>query len=48
MIKDHRTKFSVGDVDRALDGDIDPYMHAWLVYKKTGKTANDTKDEMPD
>ncbi|MCX6609881.1 MAG: peptide chain release factor 2 [Acidobacteria bacterium] len=48
MIKDHRTKFSVGDVDRALDGDIDAFMHAWLVFKKTGKTASDAKDEMPD
>jgi peptide chain release factor 2 len=48
MIKDHRTKFSVGDVDRALDGDIDSFMHSWLVFKKTGKTASDAKDEMPD
>jgi len=48
MIKDHRTKLSVGDVDKALDGDIDGFMHAWLVYKKTGKTASDSKDEMPD
>jgi peptide chain release factor 2 len=48
MIKDHRTKFSVGDVDRVLDGDIDGFMHAWLVYKRTGKTAGDGKDELPD
>lgn len=48
MIKDHRTKFSVGDVDRVLDGDLDEFMHAWLVYKKTGKTAGDGKDELPD
>ncbi len=48
MIKDHRTKFSVGDVDRVLDGDLDEFMHAWLVFKKTGKTAGDGKDELPD
>lgn len=49
LIKDHRTKLSFGDVDRVLDGDIDEYIHAWLVYKKTGKTvATDGKDEMPD
>jgi peptide chain release factor 2 len=48
MIKDHRTKLSVGDVDRVLDGDIDGFMHAWLVYKRTGKTAGDGKDELPD
>lgn len=48
MIKDHRTKLTVGDVDRVLDGDVEPFMHAWLVFKKTGKTASDTKDDMPD
>ena len=48
MIKDHRTKLSVGDVDRVLDGDVEPFMHAWLVFKKTGKTASDIKDDMPD
>ncbi len=48
MIKDHRTKFSVGDVDRVLDGDLDEFMHAWLVFRKTGKTAGDGKDDLPD
>jgi len=48
MIKDHRTKLSVGDVDRVLDGDLDSFMHAWLVYKKTGKTAGDGKDDLPE
>jgi peptide chain release factor 2 len=48
MIKDHRTKLSVGDVDRVLDGDLYDFMHAWLVFKKTGKTAGDGKDEMPE
>ncbi len=48
MIKDHRTKLSVGDVDRVLDGDVEPFIHAWLVFKKTGKTAGDAKDDMPD
>ena len=44
MIKDHRTKFSVGDVDRVLDGDLDEYMHAFLVWRKTGKIAGDAND----
>ena len=49
MIKDHRTKFSVGDVDKVLDGDLEGFQHAFLVFRKTGKTANsDGKDEMPD
>ena len=49
MIKDHRTKFSVGDVDKVLDGDLESFQHAFLVFRKTGKTAGgDGKDEMPD
>jgi peptide chain release factor 2 len=44
MIKDHRTKLAVGDVDRVLDGDLDALIHAFLVWRKTGKTASD-KDE---
>ncbi len=48
IIKDHRTKYSVGDVDRALDGDIDELIHAFLVWRKTGKTAADGKDDLPE
>lgn len=48
LIKDHRTKFSVGDVDRVVDGDLDPFIHSFLVWKHTGKTAANGKDEMPD
>jgi peptide chain release factor 2 len=48
MIKDHRTKLSVGDVDRVLDGDLDQFTHAYLVWKKTGRLASDGKDELPD
>ena len=47
MIKDHRTKLSVGDVDPVLDGDLEPMIHAYLVYRKTGKTAGDT-DDLPE
>src|SRR5215813_9346413 len=46
LIKDHRTKLAVGDVDRVLDGGIEPFIRAWLVFRKTGKTAGDGKDEM--
>jgi peptide chain release factor 2 len=35
LIKDHRTKLSVGDVDRVLDGDIDPFIRSYLMAKKT-------------
>jgi peptide chain release factor 2 len=48
LIKDHRTKLSIGDVDRVLDGDMDRLMHAFLVYKHTGKVSGDGKEELPD
>jgi peptide chain release factor 2 len=48
LIKDHRTKYSVGDVDRVLDGDLEGFIHAYLVWKKTGKTAADGADDLPD
>ena len=48
MIKDHRTKFAVGDVDRVLDGDMESLIHAYLVWRKTGKTAKDSGDDLPD
>ena len=35
MVKDHRTKFEVGDVDRVLDGDLDPFIRSYLMAKKT-------------
>jgi peptide chain release factor 2 len=47
LIKDHRTKFGVGDVDRVLDGDLEPFMRAYLVWKKTGRIAGDGQ-EIPD
>ena len=48
MVKDHRTKLSAGDVDRVLDGDLEDFIHAFLVFRKTGKTAgtDDDKDDL--
>jgi peptide chain release factor 2 len=48
LVKDLRSKLAMGDVDRVLDGDLDPMMHAWLVWRKTGKIAGDDKDELPE
>jgi peptide chain release factor 2 len=45
MIKDHRTKLAIGDVDRVLDGDLEELIHAYLVWKKTGKLAGDARDD---
>ena len=39
MIKDHRTKLAIGDVDKVLDGDLEALIHAFLVLLKTGKTV---------
>ena len=34
LVKDVRTKFEVGDADRILDGDIDPFIKAYLVSRR--------------
>jgi peptide chain release factor 2 len=34
MAKDHRTKVEVGDVDRVLDGDLDPFIRGYLLWKR--------------
>ncbi len=36
LVKDHRTKEQVGDVNRVLDGDIDVFIKAYLMQKATG------------
>jgi len=35
MVKDHRTKVEVGDTDRVLDGDISPFVKAYLLSRRT-------------
>ena len=36
MVKDHRTKEQVGDVNRVLDGDIDVFIKSYLMKKSSG------------
>ena len=31
MVKDHRTGFEMGDAQRVLDGDLDGFVHEYLV-----------------
>ncbi|HEV8385936.1 MAG TPA: peptide chain release factor 2 [Candidatus Acidoferrales bacterium] len=45
MIKDLRTRYEVGDVDRVLDGDLDPFIHAYLMAKRTGTVAAPVAEE---
>lgn len=35
MAKDHRTGVEIGDVMRVLDGDLDPYIHAYLKLRRS-------------
>jgi peptide chain release factor 2 len=45
MVKDHRTKYQVGDVDRILDGDLDEFVRAFLLRKSSGNlTAPDDSE----
>lgn len=48
MVKDHRTKLSIGDPDRVLDGDLEALIHAFLVFRKTGKIFGSGKDDGDD
>jgi peptide chain release factor 2 len=34
LVKDHRTKFEVGDADRVLDGDLDPFIKSYLLSRR--------------
>ena len=44
LVKDLRSKLESGDVDRVLDGDLSRFMHAYLVYDKTGKLAGEDRE----
>ncbi|HXA82285.1 MAG TPA: peptide chain release factor 2 [Methylomirabilota bacterium] len=48
LIKDHRTKFSVGDVDKVLDGDLTPFIRSYLMAKKTKGKLEVQPDEEVD
>ena len=37
LVKDHRTEWQTGDVHRVLDGDLDPFIDAWLKAQQPRK-----------
>jgi peptide chain release factor 2 len=39
MVKDHRTRFEVGDADRVLAGDLDDFINQYLLMRKTNEVA---------
>jgi peptide chain release factor 2 len=39
LIKDHRTKMEIGDVDRVIDGDLQPFIRAYLQMRRGEKQA---------
>ncbi len=46
MVKDHRNKFFVGNIQPVMDGDIDPFIDAYLHWKwKGGTIQGDETDE---
>ena len=45
MVKDHRTKESIGDVNRVLDGDIDPLIKSYLMKKASGTLGEIAVDD---
>jgi peptide chain release factor 2 len=45
LVKDHRTKEQVGDVNRVLDGDIDVFIKSYLMKKSSGTLGQAAPDE---
>jgi peptide chain release factor 2 len=48
IAKDHRTKVEVGDVDKVLDGYLEPFIRGFLLMKRRGASGvgGDSEDEM--
>ena len=44
-MKDHRTKYSVGNIQGVMDGDIDGFLDAYLAAKWKGVAMDDSGDD---
>jgi peptide chain release factor 2 len=45
MVKDHRTKEQVGDVNRVLDGDLDGLIKSFLMRRASGTLGEPVADD---
>ena len=45
LIKDHRTKMEVGDINRVLDGDLDGFIKTYLMQKASGTLGQAASDD---
>jgi len=45
LAKDHRTKVEVGDVDRVLDGYLEPFLRGYLLAKRRGTAVSATAED---
>jgi peptide chain release factor 2 len=45
MAKDHRTKVEVGDVDKVLDGYLEPFLRGYLLAKRRGTAVAASGDD---
>ncbi|MCI7440254.1 MAG: peptide chain release factor 2 [Spirochaetia bacterium] len=48
MVKDHRTKYSVGNIQGVMDGDIDGFLDSFLSVKWNGTPVSDDDDDFGD
>ena len=45
MAKDLRTRVEVGDVDKVLDGDLEPFIRGYLRMRREGNFPADTVED---
>jgi peptide chain release factor 2 len=45
IAKDHRSKVEVGDVDRVLDGDLEPFIRGYLLLRRRGGVPPGVDDD---
>jgi peptide chain release factor 2 len=46
LVKDHRTKEQVGDINRVLDGDIDVFIKTFLMQRSSGTLGEAVEDDV--